>query len=36
VIGLGVALATVLGFSAWLFLLIGVVCLLSGWLPDFN
>lgn len=33
VIGLGVALGTVLGFSPWLFLLIGGVCLLSGWLP---
>ena len=36
VIGLGVALGTVVGFSPWLFLLIGGVCLLSGWLPDFN
>jgi len=33
VIGLGVALGTVVGFSPWLFLLIGVSCLLSGWLP---
>jgi hypothetical protein len=36
VIGLGVALGTVVGFTPWLFLLIGGVCLLSGWLPDFN
>ena len=36
VIGLGVALGTVVGFSPWLFLLIGGVCLLSGWLADFN
>jgi hypothetical protein len=36
VIGLGVALGTVVGFSPWLFLLIGGACLLSGWLADFN
>ena len=36
VIGLGVALGTVVGFSPWLFLLIGGACLLIGWLADFN
>lgn len=36
VIGLGVALGTVVGFSPWLFLLIGALCLLSGWLPAFH
>ena len=36
VIGLGVALGTVVGFSPWLFLLIGGACLLSGWLAEFN
>ncbi len=36
VIGLGVALGTVVGLSPWLFVLIGGVCLLSSWLPDFK
>jgi hypothetical protein len=28
----GVAMGHVLGFSPWLFLAVGVVCLLSGWI----
>ena len=36
VIVVGVALGTVVGFSPWLFVLIGAVCLLSGWLPAAN
>jgi len=36
VIGLGVAVGTGVGFSPGLFLLIGELCLLSGWLLAFH
>jgi hypothetical protein len=36
VIGLGVAVGTGVGFSPGLFLLIGALCLLSGWLLAFH